>query len=275
MTRTYHTITPAELRDSWTNLMEGRPGPEHKQGHIEGYGTNPDEVHGFAGMSGREIMQALRDGYYPEPNGDVISATAYGSQEIMVQQIFVNEENGELLIDQALAGEDEFYVTLDHQPANVGVDMRIQFDTNAVSSVNVLGDYFEWCLHVIDALERKGVAPSVTLTQELYGTLRGDKQDRTILIPLVQEGEVIDPVTWRAFMTKGAFRTLGFLSIGILATRLKKRTTEGLGHARPGGFSVEYDPEDGVLAVTCPGCFPDSFPAERMTAMLDRILEEF
>ena len=276
MSATEHIITITEIRESWEALINGDERPEHVQGHQAEYGRNPDRHYDWMGASPREISRALSHGFFPDLDTDIIKASAYGTQEILVPQVMTNEEEGELLIDQVLAGEDEYYAALDMQPANLGVEIIIQFGTNSASDAKTQGDYFEWCLHVIDTLERKGVSPSVTMRSTTADLMYDRDGDTIIDIPLVQEGERVDPITWRAFLNPGAFRSLGFLTFGMAAVREGDNTTSGLGRCKSGSqFLVDYDPEDGVIHIGAPTHMGGEFPADEMTRNLNTILERF
>lgn len=273
------TITPREIRDGWIALMQGKRRPVAHD-HVDEYGEHPDRTIKFAGMSGNEISKALAEGFFPDPDEDVIRASARGMSEVMVPQVFVNEDEGELMIGEVLAGEEEFLAVWSPMPEQRGARIRIDVAAHCGTSSTVIAEYYEWCLHLIAELQRRGNSPSVELVIRNRDLLweRGKERNHDaitdVLIPLVDEGEVIDPITWRAFMTQGAYRTLGFLAMGLVAEREGLVQSGVLGYPVGSEWAVVFDPDEGELDIISPNGYTE-FPAEEMTAKLSAILERF
>lgn len=277
------TINIHDVKDAWTTAVETGAFPTDKvrkgdvnRIHTLEYATEqPDYVdEKFIGASAREIATALREGVKPEHKTKVQSV-AMGDQEILTPQIELVEEDGDLLIDQVLGGEDLYYARWDHVPTNSGARLRILWNTLAHSKADVMNAYFDWSLSVIDALTAKGMAPSVELRSLSKGTFQGDRWEDDILsitYPLAEAGKITDSVAWRAFLSPGAFRTLGFLGYAMVAKREKFKLDSGLGRSQGTDFGVTYDPQDGILDILCPATMPRTFPAARMDAMLEEVL---
>lgn len=273
-----YTVTPGDLRVAWGALMDS---PDSKimeiaeLGHVSGYAVSPEKVIDFAGMSGAEIADALKNGYYPD-KGDVIRKDARGFGEVMVPQILINEDEGELLIGEVIAGEEEYLARWQDSPEQRGVRIRADITFHCMTDADVIGEFNAWLLTVIEQFQIRGNAPAVDLVircTDLYDDFP-DHDLTEITIPLVDEGEVIDPVTWRGFLTRGSFRTLGFLAIGLVADREGLTPDGALGYPQGEEFGVIYDDEDGILEIVTPNGF-DSFPEGDLTESLNRILERF
>lgn len=277
------TVNIHDVKTAWNTAVETGAFPTNmvrksdaKRIHTLEYATDqPDYVdRRFVGASARQIATALRDGVKPEHKAKV-QAVAMGDQEILTPQIELVEEDGDLLIDQVLGGEDLYYARWDHVPTNSGARLRILWNTLAHSGADVMNAYFDWSLSVVDALTAKGMAPSVELRSLSKGTFKGDDWQREILsvtYPLAEAGRITDSVAWRAFLSPGAFRTLGFLGYAMVAKREGFRLEGGLGRSQGTDFGVTYDPQDGILDIVCPSSMPATFPAERMDAMLEEVL---
>jgi hypothetical protein len=133
---------------------------------------------------------------------------------------------------------------------------------------HVIGAYNEWILKVIDAAQRRGIAPRVELWigSKNGFTGKGARESLTVRIPLCEPGEVVDVTAWRAYLTPGAFRSLGFVALALGADKTPRYLTAGMGSPTNRQWSVTF--EDDVLDIECPGGAV-SFPE----ADLDRMLE--
>jgi hypothetical protein len=279
---TEFTIKIADIKDAWIAAVEDgafpkdavRKGDINKISTLKGAVDSPDEYDRFAGTTRRDIAKALREGVKPEHESK-LRGIALGQEEIHSPQIELVEEDGDLLVDQVLGGEDLYYARWDEVPVHSGARLRILWSTNGNSKAEVMSDYFDWSLSVIDALTAKGLAPSVELRSLTCNTFTGDQWRRkpmSVTYRLAEAGRITDSAAWRAFLAPGAFRTLGFLGYAILAKRTKNTLAKGLGYAEGSDFGVAYDPQDGILDIVCPSIMPDTFPVERMNEELDRVL---
>lgn len=267
------TIPHTRIRDAWLEAMQRGEFKCDVYSDLRHMARYPHEHIHFVGDSGAGIGHALRHGVKPD-HDTKMNASAFGDQEILVPQIEFNEDEGDLLVDQVLAGEDMFYVKWDHVPVNAGARLRILWNTLAMSRASVIDAYMDWCLSVIDALTAKGMAPSVELRLLTSGLYSDDGIHTTdITVPLSEAGRITDSVAWRAFLAPGAFRSLGFLTYAIVA--------DDYGYTLQGGssmgtdFGVAYDPEEGIVDVVCPARMPREFPVKKMDRMLEKILNQF
>jgi hypothetical protein len=269
------TINHTRVRDAWLTAMDRGQFPFHVYSDLTTLIREPDWHSRFVGDSANGIAHALRHGVQPDHNPK-LNASAFGDQEILVPQIELNEEEGDLLVDQVLGGEDMFYAKWDHVPVNSGARLRILWNTLADSSAACIGAYMDWSLSVIDALTAKGMAPSVELrmlTSHVFPGAQTGAEAADITVKLSEAGRITDSVAWRAFLAPGAFRSLGFLTYAIVA--------DDYGYDLDGGssmgtdFGVAYDPEEGIVDIMCPARMPRTFPADSMDRMLETVLNKF
>lgn len=270
-----YTISAERLRSAYVKAVEDGENPCSRRNTVSAIRdamSYPDQYDDFLGASPREIATALREGYNPKREAK-LGTVAYGGQEILTPQIDLNEDDGDLLVDQVLQGEDFFYAKWDHVPTTVGARLRILWNTLGCSSADVLNDYYDWSLSIVDALKARGNAPSVELRILNRGCLR-DKGLVEITIPLGEAGKIVDSVAWRAFLSPGAYRSLGFLSHALIADDIGTRVAYGHGRSQGHAFGVAYDPEEGIVDVVCPKAMPNRFPVEDMDRMLEEVLQK-
>jgi hypothetical protein len=261
------TVTTGEIRDAWSEIQAGRNPFSDRQAKSATVLKLPRyrgaTVDPFVGASGSEIQDRLQNGYWPE--GLEVELPG-GAVEIAQPFVDLVEEDGDLILSQALGGEDLMYAQWEPTEAPRGLTIRACIGMHAGVTAKVIGDYMTWILKVVDAAERKGIAPDVELW---IGTKNGfiDSQDQmTVRIPLVKAGELIDAVAWRAFMAPGAFRSLGFVAFALGADKAGRRLNSGMGSPTNRDWKVEF--ADDTLDIECPGGAP-SFPAELLDAKLE------
>jgi hypothetical protein len=260
------TVTTGEIRAAWSEIQEGKNPFTDRQKSSATVRRLPDYRGAVAspwiGASGAEIQDRLQNGYYVDAADVTIPG---GAVEIASPAMDLNEEEGNLLVSAVLAGDDFYRVRWDDLPARRGLKIRACIGMAAGASAETIGAYMTWILKVIDAAERSGVAPDVELW---IGTKKGflSGHDRlTVTIPLVKAGELVDAVAWRAFLTPGAFRSLGFVALALGADKVKRGLNSGMGAPTNRGWAVDYSNE--VLAIECPAS-ASSFPADLMDRML-------
>lgn len=261
------TVSTGEIRDAWSEIQAGRNPFSARQSKsatvlkLDRYrGSTVDP---FVGASGSEIQDRLQHGYWPE---GLEAELPGGAVEIGVPFVELVEEDGDLILSQALGGEDLMYAQWEPTEAPRGLTIRACIGMHAGVDAKQLGEYMSWILKVIDAAERKGIAPDVELW---IGTKNGfidSKDQMTVRIPLVKAGELIDAVAWRAFMAPGAFRSLGFVAFALGADKTPRRLNSGMGSPTNRDWKIEF--ADDTLDIECPGGM-SSFPAE----LLDFLLE--
>jgi hypothetical protein len=262
------TITPAEIREAWTTIQSGGTPFSEKQRQAGVTARLPEyrstEVSRFIGCSGAQMQGWLEDGYYVD-TGDFQMPS--GDAEIANPFVDLVEEDGDLIVSAALGGDDLMYAQWQDMESRRGLTIRACVGMHAGTDASVLAAYYGWILKVVQAAEARGVAPDV----ELYFTARNpyvrSKGTLRVRVPLVKGGEIVDAVAWRAFLTPGAFRSLGFVALGLAADRIGRGLSAGMGAPMNKSWRVEFT--DDVLDVECPGG-AESFPDEAMDMKLEK-----
>jgi hypothetical protein len=260
------TVSTTELRSAWATIQAGRT-PFGRR-HPDMISMEPQyrdtSGDGWIGVAGPEMSRMLDEGYEPEGESPLDLS---GVAEISSPYMDLAEEDGDLMIEAALGGDDLPYVRWEDFEAKRGLTIRAVWEFNAGTPAKVISGYFAWILKLIDAAERQGLAPQV----ELVGGVKG-AVDREFLIsiPLVKAGELVDPVAWRAFFHGGGYRTLGFVSMALAAEKTGQTLRSGLGSA----FGTRWDARfaDDVLTIECPAHSRD-FPEAEMTAKAAEAVE--
>lgn len=267
------TISTADIRDAWIKIQKsapylsdiGRQSTFEREAMVSKWrGSRYDE---WVGCSGEQMQGRLVEGYRPK-DGETPDVN-FSAAPIHKRRFMANDEAGELQVDAVLAGDD--YIYRAYTPREVPRNINIVVDTcfSASTGEKVIAEYLEWVLRLIDALQQRGLAPGLELSIALTGCFRTDKGRKDIRIPLVQAGEEIDPTAWRAYFSPGAFRTLGFLGIGIAADRAKQAVGFGLGMPDlHNEFRAEFDDETSTLYIVSPNS-PHRFDSAVMNKLVE------
>lgn len=265
-------ITPAEIRQAWGVVMDGSNPLSERQASSIMCTHNMDawrsgRADQWIGATGAEINDRLKHGYAVEAADVEIGG---GQTDFTVPVMVWDEDEGDLCVEAVMAAEDAYRVQWQEEEAPKSLTIRACIGMHAGTLAEVLGAYMTWLLRVIDAAQNKGYTPSVELWIGTQGGFqRYGEETLRVRIPLVEAGQMIDVDSWRAYLTPGAFRTLGFLAIGLAADRTKgrRRLTRGMGS--PTNVKWDVRLEDGVLEIECPGG-DVSFPEEHMNEKLEQ-----
>jgi hypothetical protein len=260
-------VAPGEIRRAWAQIQEGgMPFTDRQKGSATVYRMadyRSADLNHWIGASGPEIQHRLEHGY----DVDLKPLDIGGEAEYAMPQIELDDEVGDLLVDQVLGGEDFYRVQWQESEAPRSLTIRACIGMHAGVEAHVLGAYMEWILKVIDAAQRRGIVPTVELwvgTQRSFS--RRPNESMRVRIPLVDAGEMVDVTSWRAYLTPGAFRSLGFVAIALGADKARRTLTFGMGAPTNKQWAVRF--EDNVLDIECPGG-ANSFPEEEMDRMLE------
>lgn len=264
-----HIITTSEIRDAWAQIQSGGwPLAATYTKHLRD-GQAPRwraaEPMRWTGCTGAQINDRLQNGYHVD--GDAPDLTM-GQADLTIPSVELVEEDGDLLIDAALNGDDLYMARWEDFEAKRGLTIRADIAFHCGVQNEVMTPYFEWLLRIVDAAERRGIAPDLELTIQIADCF-GDGATHQIIIPLVKGGEVIDAVAWRAFLSPGAFRTLGFVAFGIMAQRQRQTLTAGMGYPMSSKWTATH--ADDVLTIGAHGG-ASKFPEDQMTDAVDSAL---
>lgn len=265
------TITTDDIRDAWSKIQRGQnPIPGQKsldsyQGRWRG-----DTMDTFTGCSGTEMNRRLTEGYVPEatPEVDADTGTDFNLPSIEL------DEDGSLILDAALAGEDFYRVQWIDRPTKRGLTIRANTAFAAgTDAARQISRYLDWLLAVVDAAQTQGIPVDLDLVIKAKGSWTTRRQETLeVIIPVFRAGETMDVAAWRAFLSPGSFRSLGFLAMGIASDRLGKTLNSGLGYPTGSDWTVDFDNEAGILTLDVPPMPSGTFPAEQMT---ERVQEAF
>lgn len=271
-----HTVTTSEIRIAWAAIQRGEC-PVSKthakvltSRHLDLWRSS--EPMSWTGCSGAQINDRLQHGYAIE--GDAPDLTI-GSADYTTPMVELVEEDGDLLVDAALNGDDLFMARWEDYESKRGLTIRADIGFSASVDASMMATYTGWLLRILDTAERQGFAPDLELMIQTRSPYTNDPQNpvsgpvEVIVIPLVKAGEIVDTVAWRAFLSPGAFRTLGFLAKGIVASRVKRTLTQGMGWPVSKGWTATLS--DDVLTITANGQ-SDHFPEDQMTTAVDSAL---
>jgi hypothetical protein len=262
-------VTPAEIRRAWGAMIDGaNPFRRQKAPRFIADGFRlyrSSEADPWIGATGAEINERLIHGYTPEASDHQIG---HAITEHTMAVMELDEEQGDLLIDQVLGGEELYRVQWSEQPAPRAITIRACIGMAASTDSSILNAYLTWLLRVADAAHRRGVQASIELWIGTNNSFAGRPgETMRVRIPLVDAGEMVDVASWQAYLTPGAFRSLGFFAMALAADRLNRSLTTGMGQPTNTRWNVSF--EDGVLDIECPAS-ADDFPEAEM----DRLLAE-
>jgi hypothetical protein len=266
-------VTPAEIREGWDSIQSGKFPLTRKQESLAQYsqGWKGSTYNDWIGCSGTEMQDWLHNGYWPD-NEDMPNLSG-ADVTVDMPAVEWDEEEGDMIYEAVLNNEDLMFVKWDSMPQARGMKIQACFDFNAGVSAETMREYFAWMLGVIERAESLGIAPDVELFIDTQGSFQGhDERHDRIAIPVVKAGEVMDTVAWRAYLTKGGFRTLGFLSLGIAGDKLGLSLTGSLGRATGNKWDITH--EDDVLTIHAPGN-ANGFPKAEMNKKLEDVFSTF
>lgn len=260
------TITTEEIRAAWSSIQQGR-NPIAKQTALAHY-AGPGGVYSsatrndFIGCSGKEMDRRLTEGYVPEHAPEI---DADFGTEVYMPTMDLDEE-GSLVLDAALAGEDFYRVNWMDKPIKRGLTIKAHTAFLAGTEAGPqISKYLDWVLAIVDMAQAQGIPVDLDLIIASEGSFTGARNTLDVTIPVFRAGETMDVAAWRAFLSPGSFRSLGFLSMGMAADREGRKMTSGLGCTRRTDWGANYDDEAGTLTITVAPMPRGEFPVDMMT----------
>jgi hypothetical protein len=260
------TITTQEVREEFFRTKEGKttiddPGMAPTIDFIQSGHRDYD----FYNTSAPDMADHLDNGF--DPPGS-LSVTIGGGENCIYPELVWSDEDGELMIDAVLSGEDDYRVQWEDVPSPRSIRVVAQVNMLASTPPEVLKEYCEFILEAVDGAAEQGGSPGLEIVHYVREAVGGENECR-FYIPLVNPGEEVDPTAWRAFFSTGGFRVLGFLARGIAAKRDGKRVCYGMGYSTGPGWAVTM--ENDTLTITAPPS-AQRFPREDMERKLQDAL---
>jgi hypothetical protein len=260
------TVTTEEVREEFFRIRKGEsaltdPSIRETVNFIQSGHMDYD----FYNCSGGQMGDRLEQGYDPPGTLDV---SIGGGEDCIYPELVWSDEEGEMMVDAVLSGEDDYRVQWEDVPAPRSIRVVAQVNMLAATHPSVLKDYCEFILEAVDAASQMGGCPALEVVHYVSGAIASENECR-FYIPLVNAGEEVDPTAWRAFFSTGGFRVLGFLARAIAAKKDGKRLGTGMGYSTGPGWLVSM--ENDTLTITCPPS-AQSFPRERMERKLQDAL---
>jgi len=202
-------------------------------------------------------------GYVPKNEPKI---SAMNGAEMFSPRIVMGEE-GQFIYGEMAAGEEFYHAYREDLPSKAGITVRANIAFNAGTNATGISDYLDWILAVIDEAGRQSIPCDLELvirTKNSYEEMPGKIID--ILIPVMQAGTVMDAASWRAFLAPGAFRSLGFLSMGLAGKDKGRKLVKGLGYAIGEDWNVTFSGDNGILDIDVPNNPYGAFPADDMSS---------
>lgn len=268
------TVTTTEICDAWNSIQKngskGLPtGGKAQSYHADGDWRADQKGSEWIGFNGKQMADALNHGVWPE-GGSTLNFD--GDREIFTPRVDVDPEQGDFMYEERYS--DNPFCRWDSQPEARALKIRAEFTFDCSVKAEVLAAYNEWLLNAIDAAEAQGISPEVELTITVETPFKEDraKEVYRIVIPVVQSGTLNDAVAWRAFLSNGAFRMLGFVAMGIAGTKLGRNTTGGLGYPTCSEWKADLSEDREVITIMTDGG-ARSFAPEKLNAVMTQAFE--
>jgi hypothetical protein len=255
------TITTTEIRDAFNAIRDGSSTITDGQFAPISYAIASDRYDSWYQASGKEMADALNHGATPSITPDV---TIGGGEDAPRPTLVYDDEEGDLMVDAVLSGEDDYRVQWSETPAPVSIRIVAQVNMLSDTPGHVLTEYQDFIMGAVDAAANLGGAPGLEIVHYVRRAIQRESACR-FYIPLVEPGEMVDRTAWSAFFSPGGFRMLGFLARAVAAKREGRKLGSGMGASSGPGWNVSR--EGDTITITCPPS-ARSFPREHMEELL-------
>lgn len=213
---------------------------------------------GWVGATITEMTERINKGW--EVPGMRINAGAPAQNRLKWSR---NDEDGELDVEAALAGEDLIYVKRTPRKRNPGLVLNIDYAARANVNVNVLAQYGAWIAELVAGLQTRGADLQISIFSSASWSGVTVKSN----VRVKRFGRKSSLKSWGAVFSPAGYRTLGFTARAMACAAHGVALSETYGASTSKGYGVEFDPKTRTLTISCD---PQarSFPRERMAAQL-------
>jgi len=223
----------------------------------------------FYGYTPEEFARWVNKGYTP----DTLSGLAEFIPPVREKRrLQFNEEEGELLIDVAWNGADEYFAEWTKRESIPGLSVVIRMGVRGGVSASVLN---VWIARTIYSLESSGVDCAVTLLNKNQGVFRNGPKVTEHRLVVKKENEKADYVSISTVLSPAQHRSVCFALRAYHASKAGydiNYHTQGRSINERNEWAIDYDAETGELLINCPQ-EPNSFPETVMTERLREILK--
>lgn len=257
-TVTFHEVTEAWERIAKTGVLPGMPRQAGTTRHMR---TNWSGDASWVGTSIERMRDRIENGYVA-PGMDVKA----GRRTVERSRFKRHEDEGELQIGLALAGDDAPYLRRTKRPHIPGIQLVIEQHGRASVPVRVLTEYAEWVARLLAGLQAKGFDLQIdVLSRVQRGCREGQSIDARIRVK--RFGRRSDLRSWGALFAPGGYRMLGFTARVLACEAHGKTSTPGMGSSFTPRWDLEWDEASRTLTVRN-ACESFSFDAAGMDAKL-------
>lgn len=269
----HHTINYAELKQLYIDATSGKRVAKRVKNQeiisrlVDGWKNDSS----FYGVKTTEVVKWLRDGYRQE--GLTLNPPV---EPIRKRRRIMYAEEGELQLDLAWSGHDYPFLQWTKRETMPGMRCNIYANFQAGTKVDIIQQYYRFCLRALIALENSGIDLEVWISSDsidIFGN--GDRSDKLFQhVEVKKEGEQTDYLGWSAMVSPGGYRHLFFLEHVIGCDRNGRDSTHGLGRGMNmynQGWECQYDIDERQLTFRCPW-HPKEFPDQEMEFQLRDVI---
>lgn len=224
----------------------------------------------WQGFSEGQLQRWLREGYQTEMIKGLADFTPPIREKRRIEFV---EEGDEFHVDLAWNGDDNFMSQWTKREVIPGVSVEVRGIFSAMTSAEIVNQFWSWVCRVIYSLESSGVDCEVLLDFTNFDVWEGKHGLRThSMVKVKKENEIADFTSFSAMLSPASLRGLGFTAMCLHADRKGQTASAGLGrNADP--WKVEYNAERRKLEIWCQWQDPREFPEANMTNQLRSALQ--
>lgn len=272
--RDYFTIDYSELKTVVSEALEGRSVVKRakNQSLIQDHTTGAHM--GFHGYTAETLKRWIAEGYEAPGITNLPDFTPPIREK---RRYKFNDDDGEMHIDRALSGEDNYFGDWTKQERIPGVAIEAEIMFAARVPAEIVNAYNVWVCRAVKALEMSGIDCQVSFRFSTEDANPNTAWSHAV-VRVKKENETADFRSFTPILSPAALRTFGFVAIILHAEREKATAYGSLGHGRYNAkpapeWAVRYDSDRRVIVFDCP-YIPNSFPEEHMTEQFRKAVRE-